>query len=75
MEETARTRMKYLGLVTSKGKPVFSVDYGDDGARRGENMERIRHYRRKALQHGYLPYAALSDRQLDELNEIPGVQP
>ena len=39
------------------------------------NKERIDDYREKALSKGYIPYVAMSDRELDELNIIEGVQP
>ena len=69
-------RYPYLNEVVSKGKPVFSVDYVDDGSGySGANKERIDDYREKALGRGYIPYAARSDRELDDLNIIEGVQP
>ncbi|GEM_PF-552724 len=71
-----KNRFPYLDMVLSKGKPVFSVDYVDDGAGYlGVNKERIDDYREKALNKGYIPYAATSDRELDELNIIEGIQP
>ena len=67
-------RIPYLNMVLSKGKPVFSVDYVDDGSGHiGVNKERIDQYRKKALNRGYIPYAAISDRELDELNAIGGL--
>ncbi len=69
-------RTKYLGMVSVAGKPVFSVDYVDDGSGySGDNRKRIEDYREKALNSGYIPYAARYDRELDELNIIKGVQP
>ncbi len=69
-------RLPYLDMVLSKGKPVFSVDYVDDGSGYlGVNKKRIDNYRENALNKGYIPYAAISDRELDELNIIEGVQP
>ena len=71
-----KNRIPYLDMVLSKGKPVFSVDYVDDGSGyHGINRERIDDYRKKALNRGYIPYVAISDRELDELNIIGGVQP
>ena len=76
MEWIAEMRFPYLDKVLSAGKPVFSVDYVDDGSGYlGSNRERIDDYRAKAMKRGYLPYAALSARALDELNIIPGIQP
>ncbi len=69
-------RLPYLDIVLSKGKPVFSVDYVDDGSGySGVNKKRIDDYREKAMSRGYIPYVAISDRELNELNIIEGVQP
>lgn len=69
-------RLPYLDLVISEGKPVLSVDYVDDGSGYADaNKRRIDDYRRRALERGYLPYAARSDRELDSLNLIECVQP
>ncbi len=69
-------RFPYLDQLVAAGKPVFSVDYVDDGSGyQGSNKERIEDYRSRALSRGYLPYAARSDQMLDELNIIDGVQP
>ena len=75
-EHIVEERMPYLKMVLSSGKPVLSVEYVDDGSGYvGKNRERIDDYREKALSMGYIPYAAVSDRGLDELNIIEGVQP
>ncbi len=67
-------RLPYLDMVLSKGKPVFSVDYVDNGSGYlGTNKERIDDYRKDALNKGYIPYAAISYRALDELDIIKGV--
>ncbi len=69
-------RIQYLDLIKEHGKIVLSVDYVDDGTGYvGENRERINDYINKAREKGYIPYAARSDRELDELNIIPGAQP
>jgi len=74
--EVTYERTQYLDKVTSSGKPVFSVDYVDDGSGYyGNNKKRIDDYVAKALSKRYLPYVALYDRELDELNIIEGVQP
>jgi cysteinyl-tRNA synthetase len=71
MKWISENRISYLDMVLSKGKPVFSVGYVDDGSRyAGTNKERIDEYREKCLRKRYIPYAALSDRELDELNII-----
>ena len=69
-------RAQYLEVVLNTGRMVLSVDYVDDGTGYvGQNKIRIDDYRRKAQIHGYIPYAARSDRELDELNIIDGIQP
>jgi len=69
-------RTRYLDRVVKAGKPVFVVDYVDDGTGYlGENKRRIDDFRAKALAKGYIPYVARVDRELDELNLIWGVQP
>lgn len=71
-----KNRLPYLDMVLSRGKPVFSIDYVDDGSGYiGDNKNRIDDYRGKVLTKGYLPYVAISDRALDELNIIENVQP
>lgn len=69
-------RTKYLDEIKLHGKLVLSVDYVDDGTGyNGKNKERIDDYIRRARKRGYIPYAALEDRGLDELNIIKGIQP
>ncbi len=71
-----RERVYYLDIIRNAGKPIFVVDYVDDGSGyTGSNKERIDDFRAKALARGYIPYVARSDRELDELNVIEGVQP
>ncbi len=75
-ESYVQERIQYLDLIKEHDKIVLSVDYVDDGTGYvGENKERIDDYINKARSKGYIPYAAKSDRALDELNIIPGVQP
>ncbi|MEM0348945.1 MAG: hypothetical protein QXD24_02000 [Candidatus Caldarchaeum sp.] len=69
-------RIKYLDMVNNSGRPVFSIDYVDDGSGyAGENRRRIEDYISKTRAKGYIPYAARADRELDTLVIIPGVQP
>ncbi|MCD6493423.1 MAG: endo alpha-1,4 polygalactosaminidase [Archaeoglobaceae archaeon] len=68
-------RIFYLDKILKAGKPVLSVDYIDDGSNSEGNLKRIKDYRNKALKMGLMPYAALYDRELDELNVIEGLQP
>ena len=75
-ESITNERLKYIEKIHENGKIVLSVDYVDDGTGyQGENKERIDDYYDKALSHGYIPYAARSDRELDELNIIDNIQP
>ena len=75
-EDEVSFRTNYLGRFRDAGKLVLSVDYVDDGSGVvGENLLRIKNYRDRALALGFLPYAARSDRALDELNVIDGIQP
>ena len=75
-EEEVEWRTEILDRVKEEGKFVLSVDYVDDGSGfRGENKERILDYISLAKKKGYVPYAALLDRDLDEINIISGIQP
>ena len=64
-----------LSRVVRAGKFVLVVDYVDDGTENPENMARIRDFVEQARGKGYIPYAARTDRELDELVVIPGIQP
>ncbi len=69
-------RFPYLDSIVAANKPVLSIDYVDDGSGyTGQNKQRIDDYFAKAKARKYLPYAAIADQLLDELNVIPGVQP
>jgi cysteinyl-tRNA synthetase len=68
-------RLGYLEQFVGAGKLVLSTDYVDDGSGSGANTARIADFIAQAEAEGFLPYAALSDRALDEINTIPGVQP
>ncbi len=69
-------RTAYLDMVLEAGKFVLVVDYVDDGSgHSGENMERIRDFTDRAMSFGYVPYAAYSDRELDRIDVIEGIQP
>jgi len=74
-EETT-CRLGYLSRVATAGKPVFSVDYVDDGSGYADaNRVRIEDYWAKATAAGFIPYAASVDRSLDCIVRIPGLQP
>lgn len=65
-------RIDLLERVCQNDKIVLSVDYVDDGSGfSGVNKQRIEDYIQKARGNGFIPYAARSDRNLDELNLYP----
>ena len=69
-------RVDLLSRIAAAGKPVLSVDYVDDGSGYdGANRVRIEEYWAKAKEAGFIPYAASSDRALDRIVRIPGLQP
>ncbi|CAD5244238.1 conserved protein of unknown function [Thermococcus camini] len=68
-------KVSLLDRVVKAGKVVLAVDYADDGTKSQEDMARILDFIEKAQDRGYLPYAALEDRELDRLDVIPGIQP
>ncbi len=73
--ELTEERCQYLDIVRNSGRFILSVDYVDDGSGyQGSNRVRIDDYRAKAISKGYIPYAARSDRELDELNIIDNIQ-
>ena len=67
--ETAGRRT-YLDAVLAAGKKVLAVDYVDNGSRPVGAV--VTAFRTSALADGYLPYAARTDRELDEINTFPG---
>ena len=75
LSEWTAEKVPRLDRVVKAGKLVLVVDYVDDGSRSAADLRRIERFRGMALERGYVPYAALVDRELDELNVIPGVQP
>ena len=68
-------KVPLLDRVVEAGKLVLVVDYVDDGTNSPENLNRVRDFIRQARARGYVPYASMEDRELDELVIIPGVQP
>ncbi|GAB6065547.1 endo alpha-1,4 polygalactosaminidase [Aquifex pyrophilus] len=75
-EYIKKKRIPYLKRLVDKGKIVLSVEYIDDGTGyRGKNKERIDEYLEKAKLHNFIPYIAIYDRELDEINVIEGIQP
>ena len=69
-------RLQWLNAIHAAGKPVYVVDYVDDGSGyQGANRTRIDSFRSDAIAKGYVPYVGRRDRALDTLNAIAGVQP
>jgi len=59
--EITNSRTFYIDMVANENKPVFSVDYVDDGSGYvGENKDRIDDYYSKALAKGYIPLRSQS---------------
>lgn len=74
-EETTY-RLGYLSLIATAGKPVFSVDYVDDGSGDTDaNRVWIEDYWAKATEAGFIPYVASVDRSLACIVRIPDLQP
>jgi cysteinyl-tRNA synthetase len=63
-------RKVMLERVKSAGKPVLVVDYVDRGSRPPEVI--VGNFRSKAATDGYIPYAARTNRELDEINTFSG---
>ena len=68
-------KVPLLKKVVNAGKPVFVVDYVDDGTGSEENLARILDFIDKARRAGFIPYATFEDRELDRLDVIPRIQP
>jgi len=76
MDWISENRMPFLDMIITMNKPVLSVDYVDDASGyAGENKQRIDDYIELCRSRGYIPYAALSDRELDEISLIEDIQP
>jgi cysteinyl-tRNA synthetase len=69
---TAERKARLEGIEAA-GKPVLVVDYVDGGIR--PPAEIVGSFQRKALSDGYIPYAARTDRELDEINTFLGQPP
>lgn len=73
--EITDERLYFIGKFTPTNKPVLVADYVDNAnGYTGSNQIRIDDFRSKVLSKGYLPYAALADRELNIINSIPGLQ-
>lgn len=69
-------RTSRLKRLQSLGKFIIAVDYVDDpNDRSGGNDARRRIFITRARAHGFHYYAARSDRRLDKINIVPGLQP
>jgi cysteinyl-tRNA synthetase len=68
-------RLEFIMKIKQAGKKVLLVDYVDDGSGyQGNNKTRIDDFREKALDEGFIPYVGISDRALDTLHTIKGIQ-
>ena len=66
----------YLRQFITNNKTVLAVDYVDDGSGySGANKDRILDFAKKCKAEFFRYYAARSDRELNRINVIPGVQP
>lgn len=69
-------RLPFLRAARAAGKRILSVEYVDqDGTLDGANGARIREFLALARAEGFDFYAARSDRELNLINALPGVQP
>lgn len=69
-------RITFLDAISAEGKPVIVVDYVDDeSGYSGENQVRIDDFYSQVQAKSYIPYAAITDRALDEINTINPIQP
>ncbi|AMQ18027.1 MJ1477/TM1410 family putative glycoside hydrolase [Thermococcus peptonophilus] len=68
-------KVLYLERVIKAGKFVLVVDYVYRGGNSPEELSLVKDFISKARKRGYVPYAAMEDRELNELVVIPGIQP
>jgi cysteinyl-tRNA synthetase len=69
-------RIPFLRTAHAAGKQILSVEYVDkNGKLSGANGQRIKAYRALAEAEGFDFYAARTDRELNRINTLPGVQP
>ena len=69
-------RLAWIEKVQAAGKWVLSVDYVDNGDHQdSSNLERISDYLSRCSRKGFFCYAARTNRDLDFINFIKGVQP
>ena len=68
--EVTDHRMQFLERIRRAGKTVIVTDYVDNGKRPVDEI--IGSFRSRAIQDGFIPYAARTDRALDSVNTFPG---
>jgi cysteinyl-tRNA synthetase len=69
-------RLPFLRTAHAAGKQILSVEYVDkNGKLKAANAKRIQDYLRLAEAEGFDFYVARTDRELDRVNALPGVQP
>ncbi len=72
--EETNYRMEYISEFLERGKTVLSVEYIVDETD-PSSLERIEEYYSKARGLNMIPYAAMRDRELDEIVTVEGIQP
>ena len=74
--EAVNFRLQYLRRIIENDKLILAVDYVDDGSGlTGANLERIEDFIVKCNTEKFRYYVARSDRKLDMINTIEGIQP
>jgi cysteinyl-tRNA synthetase len=74
--EKIKWELSFLRRYIKSNKIVLSVDYVDDGTGyRGKNKARIDDYIKQCKQEGFLYFVADSERELNCLHVIQGIQP
>ena len=72
--EETNYRMEYISEFLERGKTVLSVEYIVDETD-PSSLKRIEEYYSKARGLNMIPYAAMRDRELDEIVTVEGIQP
>lgn len=69
-------RLPFVRAAHAAGKQILTVEYVDkNGSLAGTNGQRIRTYQALAEAEGFDFYAARTNRELNIINTLPGVQP
>lgn len=69
-------KLRFLKKFRDMNKRVLSVDYIDNGNHKDRmNLKRIKDYHSKCRSKGFWCYAARTDSELNNINQILGIQP